>query len=127
MSIWPTPMMSADKTLNELPVDERSLQRWQESLAALERDADAALGLPAAMATLHENTLHEKTRVDTWEPPVELGPLPQIFVERARALASLQQRAAARLAAARADVEHELAELTRPRRQVQPVYVDVTG
>lgn len=123
MSIWPMLMMSADGTLNELPLNDESLLRWRETLDALAGEAEASLGRSGNTLTPEETT----GIIDAWEPPAGLGPLPDIFVERARLLVSLQQRAADKLAAARDGVEHELAELTRPRRQVQPLYVDVTG
>lgn len=123
MSIWPRSVAAADRVLNELPVDDEARRRWQESLDVLQHAAEAALGLPGNPPTSEAPPYG----ITTWAPSGDLGPLPEFLQERARNIAALQQQAVDLLAASRAGVEHEMAQIARPRRQVQPVYVDVTG
>lgn len=123
MNIWPRSVTDVDEVLHDLPGHDGALLRWQESLDLLQRAAEAALGLLVNPLT-SETHIHSNA---SWAPPADLGPLPEILQERALNLAALQQQAVDMLTTSRAGVEHEMAELARPRRQVQPVYVDVTG
>ncbi len=120
MSIWPQAWTAPDDVLPELSADEKSLRRWQESLDTLEVEAEAALGLS-------ERAASDAERITAWAPPADLGPLPEVLLDRARALAAVQELAVTVLAVSRTGVEQEMAELARPRRHVQPVYMDVTG
>ncbi len=120
MSIWPQTWTAPDDVLPGLPADEKSLRRWQNSLDALEDEAGAALGLSERAPSAVDG-------IAGWAPPADLGPLPQVLLDRARSLAALQERAVTMLTDSRAVVEQEMAELARPRRHVQPVYMDVTG
>lgn len=128
MSIWPRAAMIEEMGWM-LPDGEDVLQRWQESLDDLERQARAALKLATAQA----DTAYAATPADAgsgaqaWAVPADLGPLPDSLAVRARYVVELQQRAAAMMAASRDDVEREMTQLARPGRQIQPVYVDVTG
>lgn len=117
MSNWPFPSFSGDESPMEQPVDAESLLRWQNLLDTLEQEAETALAGSEDSMGGHP----------TWSPPADLGPLPEIFAERARSLASRQRLGVASLAASLSTIEVEMAELTRPRKQVQPLYVDVTG
>ncbi|RAN78748.1 hypothetical protein B5P43_16235 [Bacillus sp. SRB_336] len=117
--IWPKSHAFADSTLTELTADEESLRRWEESLDALQQEAEAALAGTAAAGNA--------TAGSAWAAPTDLGPLPGLLLERARSLAGLQEQAVSVLAEARTGVEHELAALVQKRRQVRPVYVDVAG
>jgi hypothetical protein len=123
MSIWPWPVADGDEVPAELPVADEALRRWRESLDTLQRQAEGALELPGS-APAPEAPVDGIT---SWAPPGDLVPLPEILQERARNIVALQQQAVDLLAASRIGVEHEMAQLARPRRQVRPVYVDVTG
>lgn len=120
MSIWPKSWPAPDDVLPELSADEKSLRRWQESLDTLEGEAEAALGLS-------EHAPSAAGDVAAWAAPADLGPLPEVLRDRVRSLAALQERAVTMLTDSRAGVEREMADLARPRRHVQPVYMDVTG
>lgn len=117
--IWPNLLASADKALTELNADEESLRRWEESLDTMQQDAEAALDGNAATG--------DATAGSAWTAPTDLGPLPELLLDRARYLAGLQAQAVGVLAQARTGVEHELAALVPKRRDVRPVYVDVAG
>lgn len=123
MNIWPQPESWSvpDDALTGLSAEGTLLERWQESLDVLASEAEAVLGLSdGAPATPFPG-------VQSWGPPTDLGPMPEVLFDRARSVLRLQDRAVTILANSRNGVERELAEAARPSRDVQPVYVDVTG
>ena len=102
------------------PAEHTHLARWDAVLTELEDNLDAFLD---------GSSLAEQARTVTsaWQPPLDLGPLPQEYAERALRLAQAQQRAVLHLRRESRAARRQ-AELLHTAAPARPsVYLDVAG
>lgn len=108
-----------------IPMDPEQPRRpvsWREALDRLEAHAERA-----------EQTLrgHGGGHVAPWQPPTELGPIPDEFLPRARLLLERQQRLMAAIPAIMSDTRQQqrladrVSDATTARHV--PIYLDITA
>lgn len=104
------------------PEQPRRPVSWREALDRLEEHADRTERMLRGHRTADEAP---------WQPPVELGPIPDEFLPRARVLLERQQRLMAAIPRILSDnrqqqrVADRVSDATTPRSV--PVYLDVTA
>lgn len=94
---------------------------WREALDRLEKHADNAEAIMGGDASV----------VDPWEPPTDLGRMPDEFLPRARMLLERQQRLMEAIPAILSDNRQQLRLADRvsnaTTHRAVPVYLDVTA
>ena len=90
-------------------------ERWVAALDEIEHHLDATRAVIAG---------HEDVEVPAWQPPDDLGPLPEHLQPRARALAAAMETTTQDAAATRERIDHELREINR-RRGAGTAYASV--
>ena len=105
-----------------MPEQPRRPVTWREALDRLEAHADRAEQLIRGHAAPHE---------PPWQPPTDLGPIPDEFVPRARQLLARQQRLMSAIPALMADNHHQRKVATRvadaTSAPAHPVNLDITA
>ncbi|WP_036519426.1 hypothetical protein [Nocardioides sp. J54] len=104
------------------PVAPRRPVSWREALDRLEEHADRAEQLIRGKAGVEELP---------WQPPTDLGPIPDEFVPRARQLLARQQQLMAAIPALLVDKNQQRRWADRAAgatsTPAHPVYLDVTA
>lgn len=103
---------------------------WADALAALEHDVAAAELVLQDLTSTTPADDGDAPVTSPWQPPAELGPLPDALAERARDLVARQRRVAVELAAATALVRRQVRYADRVvdltgQPQPRPAYLDV--
>jgi hypothetical protein len=104
-------------------------QAWTDALTVLEMDVAACERLLHAVHAGAELAEADGT-LGSWEPPADIGPLPETMAERARTVLARQLSVAQELATAASQSRQQMAfadKVQTGRAPARPVFVDASA